>query len=52
MGEMADYSLEEVDDEEEARLDWLLGSMSFEEALDRGIIDEQGNYLGSSGGAA
>lgn len=31
------------------RVKELEGSMSFEEALNRGIIDQFGNYLGSSG---
>ena len=42
MGEMADYTLEEMEDEEEARLDFHLGIMDEQEVYDRGIIDELG----------
>jgi hypothetical protein len=42
MGEMADYTLEEVEDNEEARLDYHLGIIDDQEAYDRGIIDELG----------
>ena len=42
MGEMADYELDDVMDEEEARFDYRIGNMSLQEALDRGIVNEQG----------
>ena len=42
MGEFADYELDEVMDEEDARMDYRRGDMTLEEALDRGIINEQG----------
>ena len=42
MGEMADFALEQVEFEEEARLDFRIGRMSHIEAFDRGIIDERG----------
>lgn len=42
MGDMADYFLEQVWDEEDARLDYRMGHMSTEEAFERGIIDEFG----------
>jgi len=42
MGDMADYALEEVMDEEDARTDYRLGYMSLEDALYRGILNEFG----------
>lgn len=42
MGEMADYALEGVMDDEDARLNFRIGKMSHIEAYDRGIIDELG----------
>lgn len=39
---MADFALEEVMDEEEDWLEYVTGSMSEQEAFDRGIIDELG----------
>ena len=42
MGEMADYELEEVMDNEEAILDFHTGHMDDQEAYDKGIIDELG----------
>ena len=42
MGEMADYFLEQVDEFEEAYLDFKLGKLPYDIAYDRGIIDEMG----------
>jgi len=42
MGEMADFELDEVLDEEDAREDYRSGVMSKDEAFARGIIDELG----------
>lgn len=42
MGEMADDFLDDVMDEEDARLDWQRGDMDIDEALDRGIVNDQG----------
>ena len=42
MGDMADYYLQEVWDEEDARLDYIMGGMTLEEAYERGIVDEFG----------
>ena len=42
MGEMADFELDEVLDEEDAREDYRAGRMTKEEAFERGIIDELG----------
>ena len=51
MGDMADFALDEVFDEEEAREDFRQGKMDQVEAFERGIIDEQGyEPLPSSGG--
>jgi hypothetical protein len=47
MSEFADYFLEEVENEEEARLNFRTGKLSNEEAYDRGIIDELGFEIGS-----
>ena len=47
MGEMADFTLEDTWDEEEAQLDYHLGNMPEDEAYDRGIIDELGYEIGS-----
>jgi len=42
MGEMADYELENVMDDEDALLDYRTGVMSIEDAFNRGLIDELG----------
>jgi len=42
MGEMADFALEDVYDEEEARTRYKIGEMTIEEAYKRGLIDELG----------
>jgi len=42
MGEMADYALEQVLTEEFARDEYVSGSMSMQEAYDRGFLDEMG----------
>ena len=42
MGEFADYTLDEVMDEEDWRTDYRRGEITIEEALDKGIINEQG----------
>ena len=45
MGEMADYALEEVLNEEDARTDYLLGNMPEHKAYEIGIIDELGRIV-------
>ncbi|AUR87550.1 hypothetical protein NVP1101O_139 [Vibrio phage 1.101.O._10N.261.45.C6] len=42
MGDMADYFLSQIIDEEGARDDYVSGFMSQEEAFERGFIDHQG----------
>jgi aspartyl/asparaginyl-tRNA synthetase len=42
MGEMADYTLDEVMDYEDDMLNYLIGKMDNQEAYDKGIIDELG----------
>lgn len=42
MGEMSDFELDKVFDEEENLLKWKLGAISFDEAFNAGIIDELG----------
>lgn len=42
MGDMADFALDQVMDEEEDRFAYRMGEMSDGEAYDRGIIDELG----------
>ena len=42
MGEMADFALNEVFDYEDWRTDYGRGLLSIEEAIDKGVIDEQG----------
>lgn len=42
MGDMADFALEEVMDDEDAYTDFATGGMSEAEAYERGIIDELG----------
>lgn len=42
MGEFADYALWETMDEEDARLEFRLGKMSYQRAYDLGIIDHLG----------
>ena len=42
---MADMFLDAVMDEEESRLDFLLGGITAQEAYDRGIINEQGGLI-------
>ena len=42
MGEMADYTLEQVIETEFARDEYVSGSMSMQEAYDRGFLDEMG----------
>lgn len=42
MGEMSDFELDKVFDEEENSLKWKLGAYQFDEAFDAGIIDELG----------
>lgn len=41
-GDMADFALDQVMDEEDLRLDFRLGLLSSQEAYDNGIIDELG----------
>ena len=42
MGEMADIELDAVMDEEDRRADYRRGKVTLQEALDEGIINEQG----------
>ena len=42
MGEFADYAVDEAMDEDDWRADYQRGDMSIDEALDKGIINEQG----------
>ena len=42
MGEMADFALDQVETEEEARLQFRTGGMGHAEAFERGIIDARG----------
>jgi len=43
MGDGADMALEMVEDNEDAYLRWCCGEMPLQEALDRGIITEDGS---------
>ena len=43
MGDMADDALEQIEEEAIARHLYRTGQMSIEEAMDRGLLDEQGN---------
>ncbi len=47
MGDMADFALDQVWTEEEARGDFRAGRMTTLEAYDRGIINEHGGEIGS-----
>ena len=42
MGEMADFELDDIMDEEDARTDYRRGEMSKDDAYERGIINEFG----------
>jgi hypothetical protein len=42
MGEMADYFLQQVVEEECAREDFARGAMSLEDAFERGFVNSQG----------
>lgn len=42
MGDMADYVLQQIELYEEHYFDWVVGSMSNEDAMDCGILDENG----------
>lgn len=46
MGEFADYALEEIYDEDEARFDFRRGFITIEEAYQRGIVDDLGYEFG------
>lgn len=52
MGDMADMALDHVMDMEEKRLDWMTGHMSDLEAMECGVLDEQGYYHGPSSGTS
>ena len=41
---MADFALEQVQDMEDLRFEWRIGSMSTEEAIECGVLNEQGGY--------
>lgn len=43
MGEMADFYNEQIEENEYQRDLWRMGFMSFDEATERGVIDEYGN---------
>jgi hypothetical protein len=49
MGEMADFTLDQVMSEEEERGRYFSGHMYFSEAFDMGIIDELGFTYSQSG---
>lgn len=42
MGEFADYTLDEVEDYEEELLKYRTGKMTIAEAIEKGIVDEDG----------
>lgn len=44
MGDMADFFLDDVYSEEEARLDYLTGGMTTADAIDRGVLNEDGSF--------
>ena len=46
MGEMADFALEEMLDDWEARTEYRIGYMDLVEALDRGVVNEFGEEDG------
>lgn len=50
MGDMADYFLEQVLEEEELRLRWYRGEITIFEAFDAGIVDELGFEADASNG--
>lgn len=43
MGDMADYTLEQVEVQEERAFQYLTGNMDIIEAIDCGVCDEQGH---------
>jgi hypothetical protein len=45
MGDMADFALEEVYDFEDSRSDFNRGLLPIEEAIERGVCDEQGFFI-------
>lgn len=50
MGDMADYFLEQVEDMECARQQYLHGLITDLEAMDLGVLDEQGVFHSASSG--
>lgn len=47
MGDMADYVNELIEQEYEDRDAWRRGKLSWEEAYDRGVVDEHGAEYGT-----
>jgi hypothetical protein len=47
MGDMADFALEAVFDDEDARMDYRTGKMTVEEAYERGLVNELGGEIGT-----
>ncbi len=42
MGDGADMALDAIEDDEEERMNYLIGKMTDQEAYEKGIIDERG----------
>lgn len=49
-GDMADYTLDAVEDFEAARLAWRTGHMGLQSAIDQGVLDEHGYEFTPSAG--
>ena len=49
MGDMADFAVDQVMDEEDARTNYRTGHMTIEEAYERGFVNELGGDLGTEG---
>lgn len=45
MGEITDFELDRHDSELESWLEWNDGDMSYEDAMDSGLVDDRGNEL-------
>lgn len=45
MGDGADMALDAIEDDEEERLNYLIGKMTYQEAYEKGIIDELGHLI-------
>jgi len=49
MGDMADFTLDAVFDEEERRMEYFAGRMTIEDAYEQGFVDELGGEVCCAG---